>query len=135
MKAKHLKAYMKCAEAFGECSDSTILKVGCVVVKNNRIISCGYNALPAPMKGSLEDENGKTKPSVRHAEINALLGVMRSNESSIGATLLCTHACCTLCAIAIVDAGIDKFFYQHDFKCSDGIKYLKSNGVVVYKLE
>lgn len=135
MKHKHLLAYMKCAEAFAECSDSTRLKVGSVIVKNNRIISCGYNALPEHMHGSLEDENGKTLPHVRHSEKNALLGLLKSNESSLGSTLICTHACCEVCAVDIVDAGITNFYYKYDYRCDKGIKYLKENGVVVYKLQ
>lgn len=135
MKTKHLLAYMKCAEAFAECSDSTRLKVGSVIVKNNRIISCGYNALPSHMKGSLEDEHGRTKQQVRHSEMNALLGLMKSNESAIGATLICTHSCCEICAVDIVDAGIVDFYYRHDYRCNEGLKYLKENGVVVYKVE
>lgn len=135
MKTKHLKAYMKCAEAFAECSTANRLKVGSVIVKNNRIISCGYNALPEHMSGDMEDGCGKTRPEVRHSEKNALLGLMKSNESSIGATIVCTHSCCSICAVDIVDAGISKFYYKHDYRDPSGIEYLKQNGVVVYKLE
>lgn len=135
MKHKHLMAYFKCAEAFAECSNSTRLKVGCVIVKNNRIISCGYNALPSHLDGSLEDEEGKTKPEVRHAEKNALMGLMKSNESSIGATMICSHSCCSLCAVDIVDAGIEKFYYREEYRSDEGVKYLKKNGVVVVKID
>jgi|SRR5690554_843938 len=135
MKHKHLIAYFKCAEAFAECSNSTRLKVGSVIVKNNRIISCGYNALPSHVDGPLEDEEGKTKPEVRHAEKNALLGLMKSNESSIGATMICTHSCCPLCAVDIVDSGIEKFFYRAEYRSDEGVKYLKDNGVVVVKID
>jgi dCMP deaminase len=135
VKNKHLKAYFKCAEAFAECSDSKRLKVGSVIVKNNRIISCGYNALPEHMKGSLEDEDGNTKPHVRHSEKNALLGLIKSNESAVGATLICTHACCEICAVDIVDAGITEFYYKYDYRCDKGVKYLKDNNVIVYRFE
>lgn len=135
MKHKHLMAYFKCAEAFAECSNSTRLKVGCVILKNNRIISCGYNALPSHLDGPLEDEDGKTKPEVRHAEKNALLGLMKSNESSIGAIMICTHSCCSLCAVDIVDAGIEKFYYREEYRSDEGVKYLKENGVVVVKID
>ena len=79
---------MECAEAFAKCSVGERLKVGSVVVKNNRIISCGYNALPAHIDGLLEDEMGKTRPEVRHSEINAIMGLIRSSESAVGSTLL-----------------------------------------------
>lgn len=134
MKLKHKLAYMECAEAFAKCSVGVRLKVGSVIVKNNRIISCGYNALPAHIDGNLEDDEGKTKPEVRHSEKNALMGLVKSNESAIGATLFCTHACCKFCAIDIVDAGIVKFLYRHEYRTTEGLEYLKANGVEVERI-
>jgi dCMP deaminase len=126
---------MKCAEAFAECSSSTRLQVGTVIVKGNRIISCGYNALPEHISGPLEDEYGNTKSEVRHSEMNALNGLMRSGETSIGATLICTHSCCKMCAIDIVDSGIDRVIYKHEYRDSSGLDYLKNHGVQVVKYE
>ena len=134
MKIKHKLAYMKCAEAFAECSPAIRLKVGAVIVKNNRIISCGYNALPAHIDGSCELPDGTTDPRVRHAEKNALIGLTRSSESSQGAELFCTHACCQFCAIDIVDAGIKKVYYRLQYRDDSGVKYLSSNGVEVERI-
>lgn len=134
MKDKHKLAYMKCAEAFAECSVGERLKVGSVIVKNNRIISCGYNALPEHLDGPLEDENNTTRPEVRHSEKNALMGLIRSNESAVGATLFCTHACCKFCAIDIVDAGITKFVYKQEYRSDEGLKHLISAGLEIEKL-
>ena len=129
MKSKHCIAYMKTAEAFAECSISTRLKVGAVIVKNNRIISCGYNALPEHLQGPLEGPNGKTLPEVRHAEKNAFMGLLRSHETTEGATLFCTHAPCKYCAIDIVDAGIISVHYKEVYRLDEGLEYLKRNGV------
>lgn len=134
MKHKHKLAYMKCAEAFAECSPATRLKVGAVIVKHNRIISCGYNALPEHINGSCELPNGTTDPRVRHAEKNALIGLTRSSESSQGAEIFCTHACCQFCAIDIVDAGIKKFYYRNTYRDNSGIEYLESNGVEIERI-
>lgn len=134
MKTKHKLAYMKCAEAFAECSVGVRLKVGSVIVKNNRIISCGYNALPEHISGALEDDEGRTKPEVRHSEKNALMGLVKSNESAQGASLFCTHACCYFCAVDIVDSGIKEFYYRHPYRCSEGIEYLKKSGILVEKI-
>jgi len=134
MKIKHKLAYMECAEAFAKCSVGIRLQVGSVIVKNNRIISCGYNALPEHINGSLEDENGKTKQEVRHSEKNALMGLVKSSESAQGASLFCTHACCYFCAVDIVDSGIKEFYYRHPYRCTEGVEYLKKNGVQVYKI-
>lgn len=135
MKPKHIKAYMECSEAFSRCSYSERLQVGCVIVKNNNIISTGYNALPTGLDGSLEDTNGNTKPEVRHAEKNALMGLIKSNESAVGATMFCTHSCCYLCSVDIVDAGIVRFIYKDEYRDSSGLEYLKARCVQVEKYE
>lgn len=163
MKTKHKLAYMECAEAFAKCSVGIRLQVGSVIVKNNRIISCGYNALPEHIDGSLEekaymdvgaggwldpeeiyeiwpytDEEGRfkltTRKEVRHSEKNALMGLVKSNESAQGASLFCTHACCYFCAVDIVDSGIKEFYYRHPYRCTDGVEYLQKNGVEVYQI-
>ncbi len=134
MKQKHIRAYMECAEAFARCSASRRLKVGSVIVKNNNIISTGYNALPEHLHGPLEDADGNTLSEVIHSEQNALQRLIRSTESSVGAALFCTHACCKKCAILIVDSGIEKFYYKRVYRCDSGIKYLQANGVVAIKL-
>jgi len=129
---------MKCAEAFAKCSSAERLKVGSVIVKNNRIISCGYNALPSHIDGSCEVESEEglvTRPEVRHSEINALYGLLKSTESSEGSVLFCTHQCCKFCAIDIVDAGIVSVYYRNTYGSDEGLDYLTSNGVKSYKLD
>ncbi|UPW35842.1 deoxycytidylate deaminase [Pseudomonas phage EM] len=126
---------MESAEAFAKCSDSTRCKVGAVLVKRNRIISCGYNALPEHLNGALEDENGVTKPEVRHAEENALRALIRSPESAQGATLFVTHGCCKSCAISVVEAGIEVVYYKNEYRLVEGLNHLRENGVLVIKYE
>lgn len=135
MKRKHLVAYMKCAEAFAECSKDERLKVGSVIVKDNRIISCGYNAHPEHIDCPNQLPDGTTDPRVRHSEKNALMGLVRSGQSAVGATLICTHACCEYCAIDIVDAGIIKVVYATTYRSFDGIAYLIKNRVEVERYE
>jgi dCMP deaminase len=134
MKSKHIQAYMKCAEAFAECSNATRLKVGTVIVKDNRIISCGYNAHAEHINDPCELSDGTTDPRVRHSEKNALMGLVRSNQSAVDATMFCTHASCKFCAIDIVDSGIKRFFYKEEYRDVSGVQYLQANGVKVHKL-
>ena len=134
MKEKHKLAYMKCAEAFAECSNATRLKVGSVIVKDNRIISCGYNAHAEHIDDSCELPDGTTDPRVRHSEKNALMGLIRSNQSAVGAVLFCTHACCKFCAIDIVDAGISKVYYRNQYRDNSGLEYLEKNNVTVERI-
>lgn len=135
MKDKHKRMYMEIAECLARASPGVRLKVGSVIVRNNNIISTGYNALPQAINGTLEDENNVTKVEVRHSEKNALMGLIRSSESAVGAVMFCTHACCKPCSIDIVDAGIIHFIYKHDYRCTDGLQYLIENGVKVEKFE
>ena len=133
MKQKHIKAYMECAEAFAKCSNATRLKVGSVIVKDNRIISCGYNAMPEHIDEPCELPDGATDPRVRHSEKNALMGLVRSNQSAIGSVLFCNYSCCVMCAIDIVDSGIIEFIYKYEYRSGDGLEYLKKNHVKVTK--
>lgn len=133
MKTKHIQAYMECAEAFAKCSNATRLKVGSVIVKNNRIISCGYNAMPEHINDPCETLEGLTDSRVRHSEKNALMGLLKSNETAVGATLFCTHACCESCAIDIVDSGITRVYYKNNYKNEKGLEYLLDNGVDIQK--
>jgi dCMP deaminase len=134
MKPKHIKAYMKCAEAFAECSNATRLKVGSVIVKDNRVISCGYNAMPQHINEPCELPDGTTDPRVRHSEKNALMGLVCSNQSAVDSVMFCTHSCCELCAVDIVDAGIKKFYYRDAYRDKTGVQYLQANGVVVQQI-
>ena len=134
MKEKHLLAYMKCAEAFAECSNATRLKVGSVIVKDNRIISCGYNGHAQHINDPCELPDGSTDPRLRHSEKNSLMGLVRSNQSAVGATMFCTHSCCVLCAIDVVDAGISAVYYRHTYRDLSGVQYLINNGVLVQQI-
>lgn len=134
MKEKHKQMYMDIAFVLAGVSSGKRLKVGSVIVKNNNIISTGYNALPKAIDGPLEDENNVTKAEVRHAEKNALMGLIRSNQSAVDAVMFVTHACCEFCAIDIVDSGIKKVYYKHPYRLTTGIDYLVKNGVEVIQL-
>ena len=133
MKDKHIKAYMKCAQAFAECSPATRAKVGAVIVKDNRIVSCGYNAQPAHIDDPCELSDGTTDPRVRHAEKSALMGLLRAGISPEGATMYVTHSCCRFCAIDIVDAGITRVVYKDTYRDLTGVQYLMDNQVKVEK--
>ena len=73
MKQKFLDAHMKAAEVYASLSSAKRLKVGAVIVKDNRIISIGYNGTPSGWDNNCEDEHGETKEEVIHAEANAIL--------------------------------------------------------------
>lgn len=133
MKKKHEDMFMRIAETVALTSPATRAKVGAVVVKDTRCIATGYNALPAHLNGACEDENGHTLPQVRHAEKNALMGLTRTHESSVGATMFCTLSCCQLCAHDIIEAGITEFVYKELYRDASGLELLEQAGIEVRK--
>ena len=148
MKRKLIDAYMKTAETFAELSSAVRLHVGAIVVKDDRIISIGYNGMPAGWDNNCEDEIGKvlddndniievrlkTKPEVLHAETNAIAKLAKSTESGNGATLFVTHAPCLDCAKLVYQSGINSIFYRNSYRNEDGIQFLEKAGVKVEKI-
>lgn len=103
--------YIKMARIWAENSYCVRRQVGALLVKNKMIISDGYNGTPSGFENICEDENGKTKPYVLHAEANAITKVAKSNNSSEGSTLYVTSSPCIECAKLIIQSGIRRVVY------------------------
>ena len=131
IKDKHIKMYMSIAEVMAQQSKDTRLKVGCVIVKDGNIIAEAYNGHTKHIDDPNQLDDGTTDPRVRHAEKNALMKLIRSNENAIGSTMFVTHACCYFCAIDIVDAGISKVYFRDEYRCGKGLEHLTKYGVEV----
>ena len=135
MKVKLIKAYMDTAEVFAELSHARRLHVGAIVVKDDRIISIGYNGMPAGWDNDcedvLEDRTLKTKPEVLHAETNAIAKLAKSTESGLGATMFITHAPCLDCAKLIYQSGINSVYYRTSYRDDNGVEFLKNSGIGV----
>ena len=138
MKEKFKRAYMQTAQTFAELSSAQRLHVGAIVVKDDRIISIGYNGMPAGWSNVCEDvtEDGslKTKPEVLHAESNAIAKLAKSNESGLGADIFITHAPCIECAKLIYQSGISRVYYGTKYRDDSGITFLEQSGVVIEQL-
>ncbi len=151
MKPKLLDAYMKTAETFAECSTARRLHVGAIVVKEDRIISIGYNGMPSGWDNNCEevvdvnpsdpryDYNNfikelKTKPEVLHAETNAIAKLAKSNESGLGASMFVTHAPCLDCARLVYQSGINTVYYRNSYRDENGIQFLEKAGVKIEKI-
>ena len=132
MKNKFVHAFMDCAVTFSQLSTAEKLKVGSIIVKDERIISIGYNGTPSGWSSNVcEDTKGNTLPEVIHAEMNCISKLAKSVESGAGATMFVTHSPCMECAKAIYGAGITTVIYKHLYKSSAGIEFLKKCGVEV----
>lgn len=135
MKRKFIDAYMDTAVRFASLSTALKLQVGSVIVKDNRILSIGYNGMPAGWTNECEftNENNdiETKPEVVHAEANAIIKLARDGESGKDSTLFVTHAPCIHCAKMIYGAGISKVYYKHTYRNTVGLDFLKKCGIDV----
>ena len=133
LKREMVYAHIKCAEAYSDLSSAKRLKVGTIVVKDDRVISIGYNGTPTGWNNTCE-HNGKTKPEVLHAEANAITKLARSHESGLSSHLFTTHAPCMECSKLIYQTGIDAVVYKNDYKDRDGVEFLKQGKVLVLKI-
>lgn len=157
MKEKWVNAFMDTAQRFAQLSSAVRLKVGAVVVKDNRIISIGYNGMPSGWDNECETkvycEDGDyreqqypkeanvwknykliTKDEVIHAEANAISKLAKSGDSGDGADLFCTHAPCIQCAKLIYGAGVKKVYYRHAYRDSVGLDFLTKCNIEVEKV-
>lgn len=135
MKRKFVDAYMDTAVRFAMLSTAKRLQVGSVIVKDNRILSIGYNGMPAGWSNTCEftNENNdiETKPEVVHAEANAIIKLARDGESGLGSEIFVTHAPCIHCAKMIYGAGISKVYYKYTYRDTIGLDFLKKCGIEV----
>ncbi|MDE6048076.1 MAG: dCMP deaminase family protein [Paramuribaculum sp.] len=123
------KRYLRMALIWAENSYCVRRRVGALIVRDQMIISDGFNGTPAGFENVCEDEAGYTKPYVLHAEANAITKVARSNNSSDGATLYVTASPCLECSKLIIQAGIRRVVYHELYRMSDGIDLLKRASV------
>ena len=154
---------MEVAERFAKLSSAKRLQVGAIVVKDDRIISIGYNGMPAGWTNDCEfkvyanpadsytgefdsyrydyrDEDGtlynlKTKPEVIHAEANAIAKLAKCSDSGDGSMMFLTHAPCIDCAKQIYTAGIKKVYYRDSYRDTQGVDFLAKCDIMVEQIE
>ena len=117
------------ADLTASMSKATRLKVGAVFSRDNRPLCTGWNGV---LEGSPDDScehlvNGQlvTKPTVIHAEMNALRYMARAGIPTEGATLYLTHAPCIDCAKHLAGIGLSRIVYRHAYRSTEGIDYLR----------
>lgn len=134
---KHIRfdlVYLKMARELSLLSYCNRKKVGVIIVKDNIIISDGYNGTPSGYDNSCE-ENGSTKWYVFHAESSAIAKIAISTNSSKGATLYSTSSPCRDCCKLILQSGISRVVYADEYRETEGIELLKNSGVEVSQLD
>tara|TARA_B100000900_G_scaffold100532_1_gene83219 strand:- start:53 stop:433 length:381 start_codon:yes stop_codon:yes gene_type:complete len=119
------------AKEWGELSHCKRKKVGAIIVKNNMIISDGFNGTPSGFDNNCEDSEGNTNWYVLHAEANAILKVAKSTNSCEDATLYLTLSPCKECAKLIHQSGIKRLVYLKNYKDTTGLQFLENAGVKI----
>jgi len=109
-------------------------KVGALIVKENMIISDGYNGTPSGFDNCCEDDKGDTKWHVLHAEANAILKVASSTQSCSDATLYITMSPCKHCSKLIHQAGFKRLVYGEKYKDDSGLQFLEKTTIELVHL-
>lgn len=150
---------MDVAHRFAQLSTAKRLQVGAIIVKDDRIISIGYNGMPSGWTNECEHEQHtydsrdvvndpswardperggfsrlKTKDEVIHAEANAIAKLAKSPESGVDSILFLTHSPCIQCAKQIYTAGIKEVYFKEDYRSRDGIDFLLKCNIIVKKV-
>lgn len=158
------RLYMRMAFIWAENSYAVRRQVGCLIVKNNAIISDGYNGTPTGFRNVCEffvneedneqlkhytdeecrsiikehfdcdHDSCKTHEHVLHAESNAISKLAKSNNSSDGATLYVTDEPCLNCSKMIIQAGIKRVVYSRAYTNHSGIGLLVQAGIKVKQI-
>ena len=143
---------MDWAKRTAQLSHARRLQVGAVIVKDDSVISYGYNGMPAgwdndcetpvtnvvgvaPDGHDLVELTLKTKPEVLHAESNAIAKLAKSNNSGVGADLFVTHSPCLDCAKLIYQSGIGCVYFNQNYRDDSGVKFLEKSGVSVIQVD
>tara|TARA_R110000796_G_scaffold30819_11_gene82085 strand:+ start:3296 stop:3796 length:501 start_codon:yes stop_codon:yes gene_type:complete len=152
--------YMEIAYSVAKLSYAERRKVGAVIVKDNQIVSFGYNGTPHDFENECEETitrsvdnpghkeilEGKgytcddhtcskvvTKGEVLHAESNALSKIAKSTLSSDGATLYTTTSPCFECSKSIIQSGINKVYYNESYRDMSGLELLTKANIKVIR--
>jgi dCMP deaminase len=153
--------YMQMAYQTAKLSYAQRRRVGCIIVKDEQIVSYGYNGTPHgfdnqceeietkhydnPDVAAILEDNGWimpndnsctchryiTKREVLHAESNAITKLAKSTMTSNGADLYTTTAPCFDCAKLIIQAGIKRVYYSEDYRDMSGVELLNKSNIEV----
>jgi dCMP deaminase len=150
--------YMQMAYQTAKLSYAERRRVGCIIVKDEQIVSFGYNGTPHGFNNACEEtqtrriENSDhkrileekqytcddecchkqtTKREVLHAESNAITKLAKSTMTSDGADLYTTTAPCFDCAKLIIQAGIKRVYYSEDYRDMSGVELLNKANIEV----
>ena len=117
-------------------------RVGAIIVKDNRILTTGFNGAPKNFIhcldiGCIRDKenikSGTMQETCRgvHAEQNAIIQGSLYGVCISGSTLYCTHHPCISCSKMLINANIIKVVYINSYPDEEANKYLKEANIIV----
>ena len=141
------KRFMELTELVGTWASCYRRKVGAIIVKDQRVLTTGYNGAPAGISSCVErGECLREKMNIpsgtraetcyaAHAEQNAIIQAARYGANIDGATLYCTHQPCVICAKMIINAGIKRVVYKEGYPDEFSIRLFFLAGTKIIKYE
>ena len=135
--------FVETTKLVAERSSCVKAQQAALLIKDNRIISFGYNGPPAGTLNCLEDggenvcgkdSNGSCFLGV-HAEQNAIGYAARNGIDTDGCIIYCTMSPCISCAKLISAAGIKEFYYLTEYRLDDGLRFLEYCGIKAWKIK
>lgn len=138
MRSSSLQAHLNAAQGYAKLSKAKRLKVGAVLLKDDRIVSIGYNGDAPGGNNICEIEVGGelvTKPGVCHAELNCVAFAARNGISTLGTSLVTTHSPCFDCAKIIIMSGVQEVYYNEEYRDTTSLDYLEENFVSTFAIK
>lgn len=126
--------YLDLATRIAQMSHAVKRQVGAIAVKNNNILSFGFNGTPAGFLNTCEDEQGKTLPWVIHAEANLVSKAAAEGLSLRDSTVYVTTAPCDNCALLLIQSGVSRVVFRDPYKSDGGLVSLKMSNIKVDQL-
>lgn len=130
--------YLEICSSVAKMSFAKRAQVGAVLVKDNNIISMGWNGTPSGFSNNCEfriddhDENCLlTREEVLHAETNCITKVAKSTQSSLGSTMYITISPCMDCAKLIVQSGVSRVVYKSFYRDKKSLDFLSKCGIII----
>lgn len=124
-KQKWLKVRLENLAAIRKMSTCLSRTVGAVLLRNNRIISEGFNGAPCGVtectstgfcfSASIPSGHGLDRCIAVHAEVNCLLNAARNGVDTKDSVLVCTTKPCLNCLKSLVNGGVRKIFFEEDY--------------------
>ena len=127
------KTYLNMAKEWAKLSHCSRMQVAALIVKDDMIISDGYNGTPTGFDNVCELNPDTTHWYVIHGEANAILKCARRGQSCDGATLYLTHSPCKDCSKLILQSGIKRLVYLDEYRDRSGLDFLEKTGIEIIK--